>query len=699
MTMGIASADSLDVELVSITGGSVWDVSVSGNYMYLVQGQDLAIFDISNISHPINVGTIDIGSDINSIASRSNDLVYISTSKAILAINVANPALPVIEHTYTPGVTIKDIVVSGNTVYVAHLDGLVIEDISDPSSPTTIGELDLSSLGRVEGIDVSSNYVYITNSEGLLVIDISNPSSPMLVGGYGIPEYNNDVFISGNYAYMLSDVERNLEIVDISNSSSPTYKGYYGYGTVDYEPYTDDIFVEGDLAYLAFSEGIDILDVSDPSSPVLIGHFAMSSQNKRITVADNYVFVGDGNALSILSVDTGSVNSQTTTISYSPTYDNRLRESSPSSVLSTTTYVDVGKSTSRSRDVMMFDLNDYKSTDTISKAILSLYWYYPAAATRTSDTVVEIYRPVEWDPKYVSWKNSASGKSWTNAGGSWYDKNSVAQGTTPYASVTFSAGTVPDNKYYEFDISQLVQEYVSGKFKNTGFFIKAKTESGNYIAFYSNDWSNAAQKPKLTITSTSGSVVPATPVTYTPVSDNRLRESSPSTVLSTTPYLDVGMSTSRCRDLLLFNLSGYKTTDKITKATLSLYWYYPVGSTRAYDTVVEIYRPYEWDPKYVSWKNSASGIAWTNTGGSWYDKNAVSQGTTPYASVTFSASSVPDNKYYDFDVTSLVQEYISGKYTNTGFFLKAKTESGNYIAFYSSDWSNADQKPKLTITQ
>jgi hypothetical protein len=56
-----------------------------------------------------------------------------------------------------------------------------------------------------------------------------------------------------------------------------------------------------------------------------------------------------------------------TTTSYPATYDNRLRESSPSSVLSTTAYVDLGKSTSISRDVMMFDLSDYETTDTIDR--------------------------------------------------------------------------------------------------------------------------------------------------------------------------------------------------------------------------------------------------------------------------------------------------------------------------------------------
>jgi uncharacterized membrane protein len=135
---------------------------------------------------------------------------------------------------------------------------------------------------------------------------------------------------------------------------------------------------------------------------------------------------------------------------------------------------------------MLFDLSAYNPATTISQATLSLYWYYPAGATRASDTVVEVYIPVQWDPQYVTWNTRMSGTLWTTPGGNWFDKNGVAQGATPYASVTFPASTVPDNQYHEFDVTQLVQEYVSGEYQNTGFFLKARTESGNYIAFYSS---------------------------------------------------------------------------------------------------------------------------------------------------------------------------------------------------------------------
>ena len=478
---------------------------------------------------------------------------------------------------------------------------------------------------------------------------------------------------------------------------------------------------------------------------------------KTYTTAGNYTVTltvtdtsGQKSSDTVKVVVSGATTTTTTTttadsVSYGAAYDNQLRESAPSSVLSGSGYLDIGKSASSCRDVMWFDLSSYNSTDTISKATLSLYWYYPAGTKRSSDTVVEIYRPVDWDPKYVSWNSRTSGTLWSTAGGNWFDKSGVSQGSTPYASVTFPASTVPGNKYYEFDVTQLVQDYISGKNKNTGFFLKAKTENGNYIAFYSSDWSNAAQRPKLTVTTASkastasdsvdnlpvanagadktasiGSTVSfdgnastddkgiasyswdfdasngitseatgktatktyttagnytvtltvtdtsgqkssdtvkvvvsgattttttttttADSVSYGAAYDNRLRESSPSSVLSDSAYLDIGKSTSSCRDVMWFDLSSYNSTDTISKATLSLYWYYPAGTKRSYDTVVEIYRPVEWDPKYVSWNSRMSGTLWGTAGGSWFDKSGVSQGSTPYASVTFPASTVP----------------------------------------------------------
>ncbi|WP_370573548.1 disaggregatase related repeat-containing protein [Methanomethylovorans sp.] len=781
MTTGIGSADSLSVEQVSQYNVPANAVAVEGNYAYVATDTiaptdgngSFSIVDITDPYFATVSGSCSFESPHTNAITVSGNYAYLAGNDSLVIMNITDPSGPKVAGKYSGYAESVD--VSGNYAYLVGNDSLVIMNITDPSGPKITGTFMTSSF--TYDVAVSDNYAYIAAETGLLIVDITNPSAPTLVGSYKSANENGTVYgvaVSGNYAYVTSGL--GLFFVDISNPELPTPVGGIYNGAV----FAKDVAISGNYAYV-LDEGrrISIVDITYLSWPIITG-----SYNGIVTDVDavgNYAYVASESGFTILHV-----NTTPTSVSYTPAYDNRLRESTPTTVLSSSNYIDIGKlSTTRYRDVMAFNLSGYETTDTIDKATLSLYWYYPASATRTSDTVVEIYRPLEWDPKYVSWRYSASGKSWTNAGGSWYDKNGVSQGITPYASVTFPAGTVPDNKYYEFDVTELVQEYISGESNNTGFLLKAKDENGNYIAFYSSDWANASQRPKLTITpvpssvdyppvanagedmtATAGSpvifdgsgstddrrivsyrwnfntpvgiseangvtatatyvyagtynvtltvtdgsgqtstdtlhlvVTPVKSAIYKPTYDNRLRESTPTTVLPNSNYIDIGkLSTTRYRDVMMFDLSDYKPTDTISQATLSLCWYYPAGSTRTSNTVVEIYRPVEWDPKYVSWKNSASGKSWTNAGGSWFDKNGVSQGNTPYASFTVFASTVPDNKYYGFDVTELVQGYISGEYDNTGFFLKAKDENGNYIAFYSSDWANAYQRPRLTIT-
>lgn len=167
----------------------------------------------------------------------------------------------------------------------------------------------------------------------------------------------------------------------------------------------------------------------------------------------------------------------------------------------------------------------------------------------------------------------------------------------------------------------------------------------------------------------------------------------------TRAYNDVGhltSSSSKFRDLIYFDLAPYDDVTTITEAKLSLYWYYP-STTRTNDTVVGIYRPATgWNKDYVCWNNKASGVAWTNAGGDWYDLNGTSQGTTPFDSVTFTASQVATSQYYEFDVTELVNYYRSTG-TNAGFLIKASTESDNYIGFYSLNNATVATRPKLEI--
>jgi len=187
-------------------------------------------------------------------------------------------------------------------------------------------------------------------------------------------------------------------------------------------------------------------------------------------------------------------------------------------------------------------------------------------------------------------------------------------------------------------------------------------------------------------------------VSLSAVSDNRLKEKSSNTTYRETEYIDVGERSDggKYRNVILFDLDQLNETGNIERATLSLFWYYP-DEMRPEDTVLEVYRPEKWCEEHVTWQVSETGSPWKNPGGDWYDKNGVQQGNTPYATMVIKADNLPDYRYYELDVTGLVQEYIGEEYENTGFFIKARSEENDYIAFYSSEWQNKNQRPELTI--
>ena len=186
------------------------------------------------------------------------------------------------------------------------------------------------------------------------------------------------------------------------------------------------------------------------------------------------------------------------------------------------------------------------------------------------------------------------------------------------------------------------------------------------------------------------------------IAGNRLKEASPDTTYQEKAYIDIGgrPEIGKYRDLLLFDLSEYEDAEDISSATLSLYWYYPDGSERPEDSVIEIYRPAAaWNPENVTWNSRDNGALWTQPGGDWFDRNNVSQGDTPYATITLKGSDIPDNRYYELDVTDLVKEYVSGECENTGLLIKTRTENADYVAFYGSEAENENQQPMLVIEE
>jgi Ca2+-binding RTX toxin-like protein len=106
------------------------------------------------------------------------------------------------------------------------------------------------------------------------------------------------VQVVGNYAYVAA-TDKGLQIIDISNPTSPTLKGNYDTNGDAY-----GVQVVGNYAYVADGDsGLQIIDISNPTSLTLKGNYYTSGYATGVQVVGNYAYVADvGYGLQIIDI-------------------------------------------------------------------------------------------------------------------------------------------------------------------------------------------------------------------------------------------------------------------------------------------------------------------------------------------------------------------------------------------------------------
>ena len=254
------------LEISSEIGGTlIDDIIINGDFAYCNFGNGFMIFNISNPSNIIQLGSYsDNGAYRNLFASE--DYIYLVDScYGLKIIDVSDPTYPTKIAEFEDGEYFSDFIIEDNYIYlVDSCYGLKIIDISDPANPNIIGLCNLQ-IGY-GAIAIKGNYLYIADwEEGLEVIDVSDPTNPSIAANYAGMEYIWNIEIAGNYAFLIN-LSNSMDILDISNPLNPTMvKRYTSTSSLDL------IKVYGDIAYLISTNGlIDILNVSDPTNPIAI---------------------------------------------------------------------------------------------------------------------------------------------------------------------------------------------------------------------------------------------------------------------------------------------------------------------------------------------------------------------------------------------------------------------------------------------
>jgi hypothetical protein len=119
------------------------------------------------------------------------------------------------------------------------------------------------------------------------------------VGQLDIVGYAYDVKVVGNLAYVAAG-ESGLQIVDIADPSSPVVIGFYDTPGNAYR-----VAIEGNYACVVDGTyGLRVIDVTDPSSPAEIGYYAEPLWwNVRIVMSGSHAFaISEGEGLLVFDI-------------------------------------------------------------------------------------------------------------------------------------------------------------------------------------------------------------------------------------------------------------------------------------------------------------------------------------------------------------------------------------------------------------
>ncbi len=274
-------------------------IAIQGDRAVVVTADDdvttdttLFVVDLSNPAQPALLHTFDGQGSF--IVEWEGNLLYALGVEALRILDVSDLSAPVEVGSLGGFARAISMGIVGDRVVVGDVDfGTVVVDVSNPEAPTRIHAL--PSLGPPQSAAYAAPHLYVVDRNGLKTFDVSDPARIRRLGEVWIRGSASRVVLQGQHAFVAMELH-GLNVFDVSDPSSPVE-----IGSLDrWQPWYD-VAVLGDQAFVAAGEaGLRILDVSDPSDPVETDALDTIGDVRRVVPALGRVFVGTTSRLYIV---------------------------------------------------------------------------------------------------------------------------------------------------------------------------------------------------------------------------------------------------------------------------------------------------------------------------------------------------------------------------------------------------------------
>jgi hypothetical protein len=279
----------------------------SNPLLFSLIGSRLFVSDISNMSTPVEIGTLALPGIARRIA-QSGDVLYISCSYGgLAAVNVADPTKPKIVSVTTfdkpdaIGQTFG-VAVKGNYVYVADYSGLFVLDMTTPSSPNTVQSFTAFENAEHHAYDayIDGNTLFFScEADGLYIFDgIDNTTKTLepvahyfdfakaLGQFYGVARDGDYLYVAaGGTGFAILNIADFDNVTLVGEPLNNNYQGVIGV-----------VQAKDGYVYLC-TEFADFykIDVTDPANPIQAQAFLLGQHSLGISTTGNYVALANSN--------------------------------------------------------------------------------------------------------------------------------------------------------------------------------------------------------------------------------------------------------------------------------------------------------------------------------------------------------------------------------------------------------------------
>ncbi|UYV11653.1 MAG: hypothetical protein NCW75_10125 [Phycisphaera sp.] len=251
-----------------------------GQYAVLT-GRGLATLDLSDsgVGSERSIATTTRGPVARTLVA-SGSYLYASVTgdpPGILVVDATDPAAAEFVRDIPMDDAAGAMAADDDTLALGLPDRLELWSLADRANPVLASSLMTGDEVTAFAIDGDRLYAAVRCTGRIAILDIADPAAPRVLGQVIDPGCPEVMAASGDLLAMHTRTDREIVVFDVSNPATPIELARYPTAAV-----AGGMVLSGDLLYAVVQLQIDVIDLSDPTAPVVIGQSEMLTANDHL---------------------------------------------------------------------------------------------------------------------------------------------------------------------------------------------------------------------------------------------------------------------------------------------------------------------------------------------------------------------------------------------------------------------------------